>query len=276
MPRSTLAEDGVPIIATFRKIDPVSPPMDDASIPKKRKFKFKLPLLMRPTSYPFSRPVSLILIAFMPITIPLTILFVVGRFVMQSRQSNQRIRQMRVGAGGRSGMLERVGIRLAQAIDDVAETAQPNNPEYAIEGGETNDVEGGERTMLKDPSFATFSTYGGTETPTLARPVSPGMEDDPSATGSAEHPYPTDPVLTPAQIIMIKNLNSIPHMRYVPKSPSSQTSIADPLLQETPDVPPDCSQLAFYHRCEGPQFCAEQGGYKGRRCVGEGVPALRF
>lgn len=216
--RRVMTDDGAPMIASFRQIDPISPPIqDDASVHKKRKFKFKLPLLLRPTTYPFSRPVSLILIVFIPITIPLTLLFVVSRFVLQSRQSNQRIRQMRVGAGGRNGMLERVGIRIAQAIDDVAETAQPSNPEYAIDGGETPkselDEEEGERTFLKDPSFANFATYGGTETPPLTRPISPGLQDDPTATGSASNPYPTDPVLTPAQIIMIKNLNSIPHLK---------------------------------------------------------------
>lgn len=194
------------------------------AVTPKRWFKVSLPLLLRPTTYPFSRPVSLLVIFLLPVALPAALLFLVGKFLLAGRQSKRRISEIRRGmGGGREGMLERVGVRLREAIDDVAETVQPDNPEHAVEvgdGGSSEDVSStaetlrNEETPLRHPAFAAFSKYDGTDTPPLARPVSPGeLEFHEAAPGAAAHPFSTDPVLSPAQVIMIRNLNSIPQLR---------------------------------------------------------------
>lgn len=221
--------------------------------PRKR-FKISLPLLLRPTTYPFSRPVSLLIIVLLPVALPLALVFLVGRFIIAGHSSQRRIRQIRNGmGGGREGMLERVGVRLRGAIADVAETVQPDNPEHAGSLGSGGDGERDEVVPLRrHPAFAAFANSygsGGTETPPLARPVSPG-EYDPEATGSESKPYPTDPILrcalssclprndanltsstphSPAQVLMIHHLNSIPQMRkhlaYMPSVRNSHGAI---------------------------------------------------
>lgn len=112
-------------------------------------------------------------------------------------------------------MLERVGISLNAAMEEVAEIALPDTPSLAIDGGDSLEDE---RTALRGPAFAKFANYNGAGTPELSRAGSPGLVEDPSATGSKEAPYPTDPILTDAQVLMIKNLNSIPQLRWVPAS----------------------------------------------------------
>lgn len=109
-------------------------------------------------------------------------------------------------------MLERVGISLNAAMEEVAEIALPDTPALAMDG------EADEHTTLRGPAVDRFK-YDGAGTPELARAGSPGLVEDSSATGSRDAPYPTDPVLTDAQVLMIKNLNSIPQLRCV-HSPS--------------------------------------------------------
>lgn len=104
----------------------------------------RLPLLLRPTTYPFSRPVSIVVIALLPIAVPLSVAFLIARFLVQGRDSKRRIREWRektdattTGGGGgggtrakgrgREGMLERVGVR----VREVAEQVGTDNPEYA-------------------------------------------------------------------------------------------------------------------------------------------------
>ena len=98
-------------------------------------------------------------------------------------------------------MLERVGVSLRDAIDDVAETVQPDKPEHAAslgDGGQGEFETGKQEAapVRRHPSFRAFANYGGTETPPLARPVSPGEEAfNPDADGSLEKPFQTDPIL---------------------------------------------------------------------------------
>lgn len=116
-------------------------------------------------------------------------------------------------------MLERVGVKLRSAMEEVAENVQPDNPDHsysdlALDGASAelmHDSKLDERSpVIRHPAVAAFTNYGGTETPPLARPVSPGNATDELATGSDKKPYPTDPVLSRAQVEMIRNLNAIP------------------------------------------------------------------
>ncbi|GAA5981084.1 hypothetical protein JCM10908_003978 [Rhodotorula pacifica] len=97
---------------------------------RNRRFRFRLPLLLRPTSYPFSRPVSLLVIFFLPIALPITVGYLITRFALQGRESRRRIRNARIERGeGREGMLQRVGVR----IGEIAEQVGGDNPEYAAD-----------------------------------------------------------------------------------------------------------------------------------------------
>lgn len=233
---SILDPSGGPLISTFTSIAPLVPSPPNATSKSKRRLGLpKLPLLLRPTSYPFSRPVSLLIIFTLPLALPLSVIYLVGRFLLQGRESKKRIKDIRseIG-GGRQGMLERVGIVVREAIEEVlVDAVNPNeHPELALESNGSGGGESGsssssdERTPLR-PSFAAFSSYKeGIDTPPLTRPGSPGQRVDPEATGKdGGKPYPTDPILTDAQKIMIKNLNSIPQMRkhftYLPSARNS-------------------------------------------------------
>lgn len=200
------------------------------SMPKRR---FVLPLLLRPTTYPFSRPVSLAIIVFLPIALPLSLLFLIGQFMIQTRQSRLRIDSLRKElGGGRDGWLERVGVKLQQVVDETldhhpdstsdsssasANSATPFNLAF---DGSAPAAETERPSSLRNSSFAAFAAYKeGVETPPLARPVLPSDSEDVTAEGTTIHPYPSDPILTDRQLVMIKNLNSIPQMRVSPPSP---------------------------------------------------------
>lgn len=194
----------------------------------------RLPLLLRPTTYPFSRPVSLAIIVTLPISLPLALLYLIGRFVVQSQSSRNRIKDMRkVMGGGREGMLERVGVKL----QEVAETVGAgDNPEHAAgldvpssSGSQTpvdpeTEQDDEEDPKLKHhPAFQALSSYDGTDTPPLSRPLMP------HSSSNDGKPLPTDPVLSPGQIKMIENLNSIPqlkkHFVYLPQSRNAHGAI---------------------------------------------------
>lgn len=228
----TVDEDG--IITSFKDIPPIIP--TTSTPPSKRAFKLSLPLLLRPTTYPFSRPVSLLIVIFLPITFPLSLVYlIISRFILPGRQSRRRIREAReASGGGREGALSRVGMRLRNAIDDVVQTVQPDNPERFVEtcedSGDESETNFAEESVLRHPSLAGFGNYGGTETPPLARPASPGRsllaenENDTANTrvGQGRKPHhPTDPVLSDAQAIMLRNLNSLPlrkHLAFFPNA----------------------------------------------------------
>lgn len=214
------------IITSYTPLSPASPANSAPAYPKKRRRLPRLPLLLRPTTYPFSRPVSLAIIVTLPVSLPLALLYLIGRFVLQSHSSRRRIKDMRnVMGGGREGMLERVGVKLREVAEEVGGA---DNPEYAagLESLETptpNDSEAEEeqRTLKTHPAFQALASYGGTDTPPLSRPIPP--------TATSSSPVPTDPILSPAQLTMIANLNSIPQMRkhlvYLPESRNSHGAV---------------------------------------------------
>ncbi|KDE08557.1 hypothetical protein MVLG_01334 [Microbotryum lychnidis-dioicae p1A1 Lamole] len=234
-------ENDAAIIVSYRPIDaPVQPPVESKP---KRRFRFRLPLLLKPTTYPFSRPVSLILIVFIPITLPATVLFLLGRFVLASGQSRRRILSERKEmGGGREGMLARVGVGLAE----VAESVRADNPEYAAglredlsgrlserSNGHTgkavasasaayesdNDDQTGFPATLKS-----LGSYDGVGTPPFVRSMSP-----PTTASSAQERVPTDPILTAGQLDMLKHLNALPqlkkHLVFLPESRNSHGAI---------------------------------------------------
>lgn len=94
-------------------------------------------------------------------------------------------------------MLERVGIRLNAAIEEVVEMAFSDTPGLAAddESASSSSSDADERTTLRGTGSAKER-----------------------AMTSEEERFPTDPILTKAQIVMIRNLNSIPQLRFVPPS----------------------------------------------------------
>ncbi|BGP21280.1 lipid particle protein [Rhodotorula toruloides] len=241
-------EPDAPIISSYRTLP--SPPSSTttATSSSKRRFRFRLPFLLRPTSYPFSRPVSLAIIAFLPLALPLSVLYLISRFALQGRESRRRIRNARERLGeGREGMLRRVGVGVAEVVEQVG----VDNPEY-VEG-----LNGAEEEGRGEGPQRTFGSGGGTETPALARPVSPpslasspARSPSPPATSSpagsdtplvpgppanAAH-YSTDPILSSSQLFQLNNLNSLPglkkHLVYLPHARNAHGAIVrrDPNL----------------------------------------------
>lgn len=212
-------QEGVPLIVSYNTIPLPSPPTpEEIAKQRKRPYKFKLPLLLRPTSYPFSRPVSLFIIVFLPITLPLSVLFLITRFVLQGRDSKKRIRNIRKDiGGGRKGMLERVGVQIREVVDEVIdEVAQPDNPDsaasaysssrkdagtpapssgassasaYSNSNGYGNDV--GRST----PSSEASSASGDDQTPMLKHPALVAFAQSTSGTGTPPLARPTSPSL---------------------------------------------------------------------------------
>ncbi|KAK4050439.1 hypothetical protein OIV83_003509 [Microbotryomycetes sp. JL201] len=186
----TLQPDA-PIISSYKE---VTPPELTPEQSKARRWRFRLPLLLRPTTYPFSRPVSLLVIACLPVALPLSLMYLIGRFVLQARASRQRIKDIRKATGGgREGMLARVGVK----IGEVAEQVGVDNPEYAAglddgsgsgasaQSSNANDIQvlnGDPRTTEDDedygrrkqhPGLADLASYGGSDTPPFARSIGP-------------------------------------------------------------------------------------------------------
>ncbi|SCV68157.1 BQ2448_278 [Microbotryum intermedium] len=234
-------ESDAAIIVSYQSIDaPFPPPMDAKA---KRRFRFRLPLLLRPKTYPFSRPVSLILIVFIPITLPATVLFLLGRFVLASGQSRRRIlTERKEMGGGREGMLARVGVGLAE----VAESVGADNPEYAAglredlcgrlsdgsngHAGHAVAVAAASDEFHQDArsgfpaTLRSLRSYDGVGTPPFVRSMSP-----PTTPSSPQERFPTDPILTPGQLEMLKHLNALPqlkkHLVFLPESPNSHGAI---------------------------------------------------
>ncbi|GAA5899247.1 lipase ROG1 family protein [Sporobolomyces salmoneus] len=228
----TLHEDA-PIISSYRLLD------SDPNAPKpsrKRRFAIRLPLLLRPTTYPFSRPVSLLVIAFLPVALPLSVVYLIGRFLVQGRDSKRRIRELRkvtAGERGREGMLERVGVRLRE----VAEQVGTDNPEYAA--NLSDDEEDGsllvdaERTGTK--ARRDENNYGSTvdSTPAISGTSTPASASELEHLTQLDHPearkYSTDPVFTASQLYQLHQLNALPQLRkhfvYLPKSRNAHGAI---------------------------------------------------
>lgn len=184
---------------------------------------------------------SLLVIVCLPLALPATLIYLIGRFMVQSRQSRRRIKDMRLALGdstrGREGMLERVGVK----IREVAEMTGVDNPEYAADledpeppmfgdaedGSAEAQKNGTERQPLRSSGQAPNGSkhaalsalsepYDGIDTPPLARPLVPESNDGGTGVrgiGGDDEGFNTDAVLTPAQKEMIKNLNAIPQLR---------------------------------------------------------------
>ncbi|GAA6018616.1 hypothetical protein JCM10207_008982, partial [Rhodosporidiobolus poonsookiae] len=121
-----------PIISSYRYVDePVITSASTSSVPfltKVRRRLPKLPMLLRPSSYPVARWKGTFVVVFLPILLPALFSFLVVRFSLQGRQSRRRIaltREQR--AEGREGMLQRIGISVVEAMEE----GGLENPEYA-------------------------------------------------------------------------------------------------------------------------------------------------
>ncbi|GAA6064206.1 hypothetical protein JCM10212_001619 [Sporobolomyces blumeae] len=261
-----ILHEDAPIIASYRQLDS---PTTSKKPTLRRRFNFRLPLLLRPTAYPFSRPVSLLVIALLPVALPLSVMYLVGRFLVQGRSSKRRIRELRkltAGDRGREGMLERVGVK----VREIAEQVGTDNPEYAADlagdervatgrlaangGGLTS----GEVTEYDPPTAETTPATSGAATPDFARgglpPTTLGAtssydsEDSASSTDPlAEFAQPThaearqfstDPVFSSSQLFQAHHLNALPQMRkhfvYLPRSRNSHGAIVrrDPRFEQ--------------------------------------------
>ena len=198
------------LVESFKSID-LAPAATDGPAPSK---PWRVPSLLRPSSYPFSTPVSVAVIVFLPVAFPALLVFLMGRFALEGHGSRRRIKTFREGGDdSRGDMLSRVGMKL----QEVMETTSGASPETAVAdgldgertvGGTGVGTPGGKEEALPlkgHPAFAAFAAYGGTETP----PMSRGGEPDGEAvalTATLENgePLPTDPILSPAQVEMIK------------------------------------------------------------------------
>lgn len=155
------------------------------------------------------------MVIFLPITIPVSILYVLCSFVFQSRNSRQRIKEIRLGfEGGRKGMLARVGMGMRAFAEEVTEeiiqesTSSAPSPASSTEG-EVEETS----TLLKHESFRVFAAanYSGSGTPPFARAAEPRDVD--LKDGDDDGRAATDPVLTDEQKIMIRRLNGIPQLK---------------------------------------------------------------
>ena len=203
-----------PLIKSYRRVEPRRPSLSktESEQPPARHssrrpwWQPRLPALLRPTSYPFSRPVSLLIIALLPVALPTLVSLLLVRFLMQSAQSRRRIRSVRRAKGdGRAGALARVGLlQLRDAVRQVAENVDPENPEdiHSLSGQATE----AEHTPQK--------SRGGE--PARWRFYKPRPED--------EH-LETDPLLTADQLEMIDNLNAIPQVRRAPHAQNKPGSL---------------------------------------------------
>lgn len=190
---------------------------------------------------------SLLVIALLPVALPLSVVYLIGRFLVQGRDSKRRIRELRkltAGERGREGMLERVGVRMRE----VAEQVGTDNPEYAanLSGDEEDNsllsaTQRDTRVRTEDHNYgATVETTpvtSGTSTPALLRGGSPPhnlpYSSDFEELSQPDHPearkFSTDPVFTPSQLYQLHQLNSLPQLRkhfvYLPKSRNAHGAI---------------------------------------------------
>ncbi|GAA5992019.1 hypothetical protein JCM5350_006251 [Sporobolomyces pararoseus] len=239
-----ILHEDAPVVTSYRVLE--SDPTAKKPT-RKRRFVVRLPLLLRPTTYPFSRPVSLLVIALLPVALPLSVVYLIGRFLVQGRDSKRRIRELRkltAGERGREGMLERVGVRMRE----VAEQVGTDNPEYAanLSGDEEDNsllsaTPRDTRVRTEDHNYgATVETTpvtSGTSTPALLRGGSPprnlSSSSDFEDLSQPDHPearkFSTDPVFTPSQLYQLHQLNSLPQLRkhfvYLPKSRNAHGAI---------------------------------------------------
>lgn len=206
----------------------------------------KLPMLLRPSTYPMKKPLALLWIASFPISLPLLFSFLIVRFSLQGRQSRKRIRAAQnQRKDGVEGMLQRVGFRIAEVV----EQAGVENPEYAgglkeprfrhdqldsaATSGTATPINGngcnGENDRL-DPSHLDSKNYGTSSISSLSSSTSASSISNPIPSSSplpGRAPFPppsdedlalaqqllTDPILTPSQRFQLEHLNALPQLR---------------------------------------------------------------
>ncbi|GAA6041623.1 hypothetical protein JCM8097_007772 [Rhodosporidiobolus ruineniae] len=159
----TLRPDA-PIVASVKQVPPpptsaLQPARPPTTMQRFRRHLPKVPGLLRPSTYPVSRPKAWVVIISLPISLPVFFAYLVVRFSLQGHQSRRRIKEARKKRGneGREGSLARVGFRIAEAV---AEQVGVDNPEYAARLTEPKGREEGEFR-----SAATSAATSGTATP---------------------------------------------------------------------------------------------------------------
>jgi hypothetical protein len=166
------------------------------------------PTLLRPKTYPFKPPVNYIVVVFLPVLLPSFFTYLILRFIAQSYASQRRIAHLRVGElASKEGRLGRVGIVIAQRIEEAAEEAGIMDV-----GGH-----GGEGTGRVQEGSATAATKNDKETTRSASDVYssfssldlPNMRagGDGADGGGSRRRIGTDPVFSSAQLRMIDNFN---------------------------------------------------------------------
>ncbi|BGP12286.1 hypothetical protein JCM10213_000018 [Rhodosporidiobolus nylandii] len=234
----TLRSDA-PIVETYAYITP--PPPSPSKQPKStllsrltRKLP-RVPMLLRPSSFPVARWKGWIVVLTLPLTLPCVFCFLVVRFSLQGRASRKRIRAARKARGeGRDGMLQRVGVRIAEVVEE----AGVENPEYAggldspqgREGARSaatsgtatpvgsNSANGAadSKTALLSPSSSASSNTTSSSIPSSA--TLPSRRSSPFPPPSSEdlhtaHRLKTDPLLSDSQRFQLENLNALPQLR---------------------------------------------------------------
>ncbi|GAA5827101.1 hypothetical protein JCM11251_001118 [Rhodosporidiobolus azoricus] len=241
----TLRKDA-PIVSTYTFVPPPSPslvkPRPGTLLQRIKRRLPRLPMLLRPSSYPVARWKGVVVVVALPVILPCFVAFLVVRFSLQGRQSRKRISAAREKRKeGREGMLRRVGFEgIARVLQ---EESGVENPEYA--GGLQ---ESRERTVVSAPTSGTATParlegestplnggkkghngYGSSSSVSSSTSSSPSASasSSPTATESRRNPLPaptesdlslaqslkTDPVLTPSQTYQLENLNSLAQLR---------------------------------------------------------------
>jgi hypothetical protein len=176
--------------------------------------------MLRPKTYPFSPTINKVVVVFLPILLPSLFAYLLVRFVLESYHSQRRITRLRAGAlASKEGRLRRVGLVVAQRIEEAAEEAGvidvgPGGSSYVdsdLEAAKVDDeltrtaavVENGhehESTTPppKDPPLATIDIQD--MCLELEKLAQKELE-------SSKHQIKTDPKFSPAQLRMIANFS---------------------------------------------------------------------
>ncbi|KAH8930249.1 DUF676-domain-containing protein [Atractiella rhizophila] len=143
-----------PLLKSYSIIEPSIPPFEKLSeeeegkCRRKNKGKWKRfiprpPGLLRPSSYPFRAPLNYLVVIFLPVVFPGFLLYLIGQFLLQGRQSRGRIRELKTldHLSTEEKRLTRVGVVLSQISDNakqaVAGVIDALQPAAVAESDET-------------------------------------------------------------------------------------------------------------------------------------------
>ncbi|BGP36251.1 hypothetical protein JCM10449v2_000149 [Rhodotorula kratochvilovae] len=211
---------GTPILRSFR-LSP-APPSSPAS-PRRRRLlpRIRLPLAFRPITYPVPRPLAYVLILSLPLVYPLVLSFLIARSLVHIEQSGRRIRRARKGVeGGRDGWLQRVGLSVEEALEEM----QVDNPEMAAglgpagRAGEVSsggDKQGGADAVDGRHSPASSAGSSAALLPIVSADAAregPNPTSRSPSSSPASSRSPTDPALSPSQLFQIRQLNALPNL----------------------------------------------------------------